>query len=282
MRSFPTLWFAFALVGCSSTPSDDGDEKRPTPPDTKVYDNCVDFATRLCQDAEGCCRTAYSDFELEGCVTSFKREVCRPGADAVMAGKATFHEDAVEDCLAAHAEAHAVCIPSWRETLAIRKRIYAACRVIDGTSPAGRGCSIAATCQHPEGEASVDCVKNVCQTIEILGEGAACSFPSGPVSVCDEGLTCDAPGLGTTGRCVRATEAGAACDASSLESTACGLGSYCDVESETCKITENFGGAECAQGTECVSFDCDRIKSECAPAPAVVSRTTCLGPPDAP
>lgn len=281
MRSLRTLFHAFAVAACSSTPvNDDGGD--PAPLDTSVYDGCVDFASRLCADSEGCCRQAYDDFDLDGCVATFKRDVCRPGADAVMAGRATYDADAVDACLAAHAEAHAVCVPSWKQTIALRQRIYADCRVIDGKTPAGGGCSIAATCKHPDGNATVDCIKNVCQTIELLGEGAECPFPSGSVSVCDDGLTCDAPGLGSTGHCVKAPAEGDACDASSLESTACGLGSYCDASSQTCKVAENRGGPSCTQSTECVSFDCDRLAHECAPAPAVLSRETCVGPSPAP
>ncbi|HEX2873559.1 MAG TPA: hypothetical protein VHP33_20010 [Polyangiaceae bacterium] len=62
-----------------------------------------------------------------------------------------------------------------------------------------------------------------------------------------------------------------------LEGTGCGLGSFCDPESATCKIAENLGGNGCGQSTECVSFECNRLANECAPAPAVLSRDTCLG-----
>jgi hypothetical protein len=247
------------------------------PLDTSVFDDCVDFSTRLCADSEACCQRAHGGFELDACVASFKREVCRPGADAVMAGRATFDESAVDECLAAHAEAHAVCVPTWKQTIALRKRIYSACRVIDGTSELGRGCSISSTCKHPDGNATVECIKNVCQKIEVLEQGAPCPFPSGSVSVCDDGLSCDAPGLGTTGHCVKAPATGDACDPSTLESTECGLGSYCDVEAASCKLAENLGGTGCLQSTECVSFECDRIGNSCAPAPAVLSRATCLG-----
>jgi hypothetical protein len=280
MRRLLCASLALFAAACSSSPTDD---EQATPPlDTRVYDNCVDFATRLCRDSEDCCQTAYAGFDLESCVATFKRDVCRPGADAVIAGRATFDEGAVDDCLAAHAEAHAVCIPNWQQTITLRKRIYAACRVIDGTSKPGSGCSVSATCRHPDGEASVACIKNVCQTIEVLGEGAECPFPSGPVSVCDDGLACDAPGAGTTGHCVRAPTTGEACDASTLESPACGLGSFCDATSATCQLAQNYGGSGCAQGTECVSFSCDRIAGSCAAAPAVLLRTECLGPAQTP
>jgi hypothetical protein len=277
MRSLPRVLFVLTAFACSASPTTGGDAHDPTPLDTSVYDNCVDFATRLCADSEDCCQQAYAGFDLDGCVASFKREVCRPGADAVVAGKATFDEDAVDACLAAHAEAHAICVPTWKQTIALRKRIYTECHVINGTSPIGRGCSIAATCERPAGNATVECVKNVCQKIEILNEGDACPFPSGAVSVCDDGLSCDAAGLGASGHCIKAPATGDACDASSLESTECGLGSFCDPDAADCRLAENFGGTGCAQSTECVSFDCDRIGNECSAAPAVLSRDTCLG-----
>lgn len=278
MRRFPLVMLALGIAACSSSPSD----REPTTPDATVFDNCVAFATKLCADAEGCCRIAYGDFSAEGCLATFEREVCHPGADAVMAGKATFDEAAVDDCLAAHTAAHAICIPTWQQTLELNKNIYTACRVLDGTVEPGHACAIAANCKHPPGTATVDCVKNVCQVIEILPEGAECPFPSGSISVCDDGLACDAPGLGTSGHCIKAIAAGASCDASVLEGTDCGLGSFCDPESAVCRVASNAGGTGCSQSNECVSFDCDRLANQCAPAPAVLSRDTCLGAPALP
>jgi hypothetical protein len=276
MRSLCSFLVLLVVTACSG--ADEGTGKPPTtPPDTSVFDNCVAFATRLCADAEGCCHDAYGDFSAEGCLDTFKRTVCHPGADAVTAGKATFNEAAVEGCLQAHADAHAICTPTWSQTLELRKKIYGACRVLQGTTEPGRGCAIAATCKAPEGPATSDCVKNVCQVIEILPEGAECPFPSGSVSVCDDGLACDAPGLGATGHCLPAVAAGAACDASVLEGTDCGLGSFCDPETAVCALTTNMGGKGCSQSNECVSFDCNRLADECAPAPAVLSRDACLG-----
>jgi hypothetical protein len=282
MRSPALILLALGVAACSSAPTSEGTGKTPTLADTTVFDNCVDFATRLCADAEGCCLTAYGDFSADGCLASFKRDVCHPGADAVMAGKATFNETAVDDCLAAHAAAHAICTPTWQQTLELNKKIYSACRVLDGTAQPGQSCAVAAHCKHPAGTATVQCVKNVCQVIEILPEGAECPFPSGFVSVCDDGLACDAQGLGASGHCVKAVASGAACDASVLEGTDCGLGSFCDPQTALCQAASNVGGAGCSQSNECVSFDCDRLANECAPAPAVLSRDTCLGAPALP
>lgn len=271
-------WLVVATlqVACSSAPTDD--EPAPTPPDTAVFDSCVEFASRLCADTQRCCEQVYGGFDQEACLATFKRDVCKPGADAVKAERATFDEASIEPCLAAHAAAHSVCVPTWAQTLELRKEIYTACRVIDGLTEPGRGCSISATCKRPDGVATAECVKNVCTAIEILPEGAACPFPSGAVPVCDEGLACDAPGLGSSGQCVKAIATGESCDASTLEGTECGLGSYCDPETARCVVATNMGGAGCRQSTECVSFECDRIGNRCQPAPAVVSRDTCLGP----
>lgn len=276
MRSPLGPLLVLGALGCSSSPADEPASIRAAP-DTSVFDRCVEFATELCADAEGCCRQAYGDFSPAGCVATFTRDVCRPGADAVAAGKAAFDAEAVDGCLAAHAEAHAVCVPTWRQTLDLRKRIYAECRVINGAAEPGQACAVDAHCRRPAGAATAECVKNVCRAIEVLPEGAACPFPSGSVSVCDDGLTCDAPGLETEGRCVPAVPAGGACDGSVLEGTDCGLGSYCDPDSGTCQLTVNTGGSGCAQGSECVSFECDRLAQECAPAQAVVAHDVCLG-----
>ena len=277
-----TAWLMLLLVGCSSETTKSETPDETANPDTTVFDRCVDFATQLCADSEGCCQQAYGDFSQDGCVATFKRDVCRPGADAVAAGRATFNEGSVEPCLAAHAAAHAVCVPTWAQTLELRREIYVACRVIDGVTEPGRGCSISATCKRPDGVASVECVKNVCQAIELLPAGAPCPFPSGAVPVCDGGLACDAPGLGTEGTCVQAVQTGASCDASMLEGTECGLGSFCDPDTAKCAVASNLGGRDCAQSNECVSFECDRIASECSPAPAVLARDHCLGSPLAP
>lgn len=267
---------ALGALACSSSPDAAEPHHPPATPDTRVFDACMGFATRLCEGAESCCRQAYSDFDQESCVDVLAREVCRPGADAVAAGKAVFDEGAIEGCLAAHAEARAVCFPTWSETLTLRKHIYGACHLIEGLTEVGKGCSIAATCKRPEGTATVDCIKNQCVEIAVLPEGAPCPFPAGSVSVCDEGLACNAA-PGELGECVKAIAVGDACNGKLLEGTECGLGNYCDPASSTCQLAINMGGTGCAQSNECISFDCDRLANECAPAPAVVSRKTCLG-----
>jgi hypothetical protein len=273
---------SLAVIGlcwaCSSATDSRPEAEQPkATAEAGVLESCLDFASRLCVDAEPCCLSTYGTFDADGCLATLRRDVCRPAADAVAAGRASYDAEAVEPCLLAHARAHAVCVPTWSENLELRREIYTACRSINGTTPPGQSCTTDVTCERPSGLGTTSCVKNRCRTIEILPEGANCEFPSGEVSVCDAGLTCSARGLGATGTCVAAAGAGNACDASVLESTECGLGSYCDLETQSCKVTENRGGGGCRQSTECVSFDCDRSRGECAPAEAVVSRATCGG-----
>lgn len=203
------------------------------------------------------------------------RDMCRPGADAVAAGFAVFDEQFVEPCLAAHVEADAVCVPTWQENLALRKSLWAACKVLRGTTESGRSCSTDVTCAEPDGEKAGVCVRGTCSVLEVLAEGDACPFQSGTVSTCDAGLFCtttmDGPGV-----CARAVPQGAACSGV-LGDAACGFGNYCDPDQKVCKETLNLGGAGCRQGLECVSFDCDRILNNCAPAPAIVSADECFG-----
>jgi hypothetical protein len=249
----------------------------PSGPDTSVLDACLEFAERLCADAQGCCEQTYGELDIEGCMLTFRQDVCGPEVDAVNAGFATFDAEAIDACVAARAEGVRICVPTWAETLELRKRIYSDCRIFDGKVPLGGACTTAAACQRPAGAATVTCVNHVCEAIEVLPEGAPCKFPSGEVSVCDAGLACDAAGLGAMGQCVQAVATGDTCDSSMLEGTDCGLGSYCDQETATCQVATNMGGVGCSQSTECVSFECNRLANTCGAAPSVVSRETCLG-----
>ena len=188
-----------------------------------------------------------------------------------------YDADAIEPCVAAHAQADAVCVPTWQENLDLRKSLWSACKVIRGSSEAGKGCSTDVTCAEPDGAKAGVCLRGVCQVLEVLAEGEACPFQSGTVSTCDSGLYCtttmDEPGM-----CAPATLAGASCSGV-LGDAACGFGNYCDPDDKVCRETLNLGGPGCRQGLECVSFDCDRVTEMCAPAPAIVSEKECFGAP---
>jgi hypothetical protein len=205
------------------------------------------------------------------------RDVCRPGADAVAAGVAIYDQEAVEPCLAANAQANAVCVPTWQENVSLRKTLWTACKVVRGSAEVGQGCSTAVTCAEPAGAATAVCVRGTCHVLEVLAEGEACAFQSGAVSTCDAGLYCTAT-LDQPGQCVPAIPGGAACNGV-LGDAACGFGNYCDPVEKRCRETVNLGGPGCKQGLECVSFDCDRVSEICAPAPAIVSADECFGSP---
>ncbi|HEX2672639.1 MAG TPA: hypothetical protein VHM25_17270 [Polyangiaceae bacterium] len=241
----------------------------------RVLTACTEFATRLCDDSADCCRKVYSRYEQAGCVETLLRDLCRPGADAVAAGFAIYDEQFVEPCLAAHAEADAVCVPTWQDNLTLRKSLWAACKVLRGTTESGRSCSTDVTCAEPDGAKAGVCVRGMCQVLEVLAEGEPCPFQSGTVSTCDVGLYCtttmDVPGV-----CARGTAEGSTCSGV-LGDASCGFGHYCDADELVCKETVNLGGPSCRQGLECVSFDCDRITGTCAPAPAIVSADECFG-----
>ena len=243
----------------------------------RVLTACTDFAAQLCADSAACCRRAYARYDESACLETLFRDLCRPGADAVAAGFAVYDEQAVEPCLEARARANAICVPTWQENLAIRKSVWSACKVLRGTTEAGKGCTTDVTCAEPNGEKAGVCVNGVCRVLEVLAKGEACPFQSGTVSTCDAGLYCTAT-LDEPGVCALAMPEGWACSGV-LGDASCGFGNYCDPDDKVCRETLNLGGPGCRQGLECVSFDCNRNTEICAPAPAIVSPDECFGGP---
>jgi hypothetical protein len=236
----------------------------------EVLDSCVAFAERLCASAEPCCLESAGAFEHESCVAGVRAEVCSPAADAVAAGFATYHEESVEPCLAEHALSHQTCVADWSELVELRRGIWAACKVVRGTSAPGRSCTTSVTCAQPEGPSAARCVSGSCRLLELLQQGAECPYPNGEVSVCDQGLYCTTTERDQLGSCAPVTADGEACDPVALNPE-CGLGHYCDLADGVCRSATNFGGPSCEQGPECVSFDCDRISGECAVPLATVA-----------
>ena len=270
---------AWACFGCASDPTSTPTSAL-TPDATavraQVFTACTEFAARLCAGVSDCCQRGYGAYDAEGCRQTMQDQVCRPGADAVAAGFADYDEYAVEPCLAAHADANAICIPNWQETIALRKSLWSTCKVLRGKTEPGKGCTTDVTCAEPDGEKTVACIAGACRVLEVIPLGEPCPFQSGAVSTCDAGAYCtttqDVPGV-----CSEPIATGFACSGV-LGDPSCGFGNYCDSETHTCQKTTNLGGPSCKQGLECVSFECDRTTRICAPAPAIVSPDLCLGP----
>ena len=272
----------FVLIGCSSSgalsPAPTPDAGDPGLHE-RVLASCMDYASRSCAAASACCTQAYGAYDAQGCRASFETQICRPAADAVQSGFATYDESAVEPCLAAYAQADALCTPqTWQQILTLRRAIWSACKVVRGTTPPGGGCSTSLSCAEPDGETTANCVAGTCRVLEILPEGATCPFQSGAVSTCDSGLYCSAT-QDAAGVCTPELALGAACSGI-LGDPACGFGNYCDSVDKICKKTVNLGGPSCKQGFECVSFECDRTTATCAPVPAVILEGQCLGSAD--
>ena len=248
----------------------DGGNPGGGPSREEVLASCETFAEQLCASASECCATALPGATVDACVRKVMSETCRPAADAVAAGLATYHPEAESACLEAHARSHQTCVADWGELLELRRGIWGACKVIQGTLLPGRGCTTAATCSVPQGTGTARCVAGTCRVVELLAEGEECPYPNGDVSVCDAGLYCTALERDEIGTCQPVVETGGDCEPLNLNPE-CGLGSYCDLETAKCRVAENFGGPSCAQATECVSFLCDPITEECAEPPATVA-----------
>jgi hypothetical protein len=276
LRCFGVVAGALVLAACGSDPAPAKSAQVGTSSDVldEVLSDCTDFGRRLCESAAPCCEQA-APFVEDDCVATYVANVCTPSAQLVAAGLATYDATAADDCLAAHQRAYSTCVADWDETVAIRRELWASCRVIDGTLAEGQTCDDDARCALPDGDATAACVEGVCRTIELLPEGATCPFPNGDVSTCDLGLYCTASAPDETGTCVPATAEGDMCDPVFLNME-CGLGSYCDLTEAVCKKATNVGGPSCSQDTECVSFVCDRAAQTCS-TPLTTAASLCGG-----
>jgi hypothetical protein len=262
--------------------TDEADEIDPIV--TEVLERCSDYAFRLCASAADCCESTMGPFSPEACAADFIADACVPASQAVGAGAAEYYPMDEEPCLAAWRRAYDTCTVDWEEIISFRREVYASCKMVRGTTPVGGGCSTTSTCEQPEGSAVARCLLDpitrsgrTCQVLEILGEGAACPFPSGDVPVCDVGLYCTTTQQDMPGTCEAVVPEGEACDTSVALNPECGLGNYCGLDDGVCHRATNFGGGSCAQGPECVSFQCEMSSrggtcTEAAPA----ARDLCL------
>jgi hypothetical protein len=270
---------ALVALGCGSDPAPTKAKQSDSSGDvlTEVLDACTAFAGRLCEDAAPCCERS-APFVADDCVTAFVEDVCVPASQLVAAELATYDASAEDACLAAQKRAHDACVVDWEQIVAIRRDVWASCRVITGKFGDGHTCDTDARCAPPPGiDATSACVSGKCRTIAILGEGEACPYPNGDVSTCDLGLYCTADDPGETGTCEAATPEGEACDGDEFLNVRCGLGSYCDLVDGVCKKATNLGGPSCTQDTECVSFHCDRAAQTCT-EPTSTAASLCGAP----
>ncbi|HEX6278014.1 MAG TPA: hypothetical protein VFZ53_33450 [Polyangiaceae bacterium] len=262
-RVFSFAFTVTVMFACASEANEpDPEPAGPDPVETEVLERCSDFAARLCASAASCCESTVGTFSAERCASSFVAEFCRPAAAVVAEGRAEYRPEAEEPCLAAWTRAHATCLADWEEIVAVRREVWAECKMVRGTAPIGSGCSTPSTCEQPEGAATARCLPDpltrtpTCQVLEILPERATCPYPNGEVSVCDVGLYCTTTERDVNGTCTPIVPSGEACDADVPLNPECGLGSYCGLDDGLCHRATNFGGSGCAQATECVSFDC--------------------------
>jgi hypothetical protein len=259
------------LAGCGSdeapktAPRPAGDEVRQD-----VLTRCRALGERLCAAADACC-SSHGDNDESACVQRWLETTCSPAASVVAEGLAVYDDSAVEPCFEAQAAAFATCDGDWQEIVAHRQAIWSSCKVIRGSREPGQPCDTSALCAPPDGPATVSCVGSTCRVREFLAEGAECPYPQGDVSTCATGLYCTAVVQEETGICLAATPLDAPCNPI-LQNPECGLGNFCDLEAGVCRPATNFGGPTCDQGTECVSFVCDRVARECDAPPSLASR----------
>jgi hypothetical protein len=268
-RTSCSIALAAATLACAAEEDGPKGAEPAEPPEivALVYQRCSDFAARLCASAADCCESTGRSFSAESCVSSFIGDFCGPASQVVGAKHATYHPEAEEPCLAAWTRAHATCVTDWQEILEIRRDVWTACKMVRGTFPVGSGCSTSSECAQPDGPSTARCLPDstglTCQVLEMLPEGAECRFPDGDVSACDTGLYCTTTERDGLGTCAPVVPEGEPCDADVEQNSECGLGSYCGVDDAVCHRATNFGGPSCTLGTQCVSFECDRVLGTC-------------------
>jgi hypothetical protein len=271
-RLVPALCLAL-LAFAPSCGSDEAAQPAPRPESDdlrlEVLGKCRAFGERLCRGATECCERHY-EFSLEACVESFVSGTCNDAASVVSEGLASYDEAAEDECFRAREAIFQQCEGDWEDAVAAREAVWSACKIVNGTRLEGETCGTWAMCARPEGAAGVECQKGLCTVIRHLGEGEPCEYVRANIPVCGPGYYCTAPDRGEFGTCEAATPEGAGCNPI-LQNPECGLGYYCDQVDAVCRKATNFGGPSCVQGTECVSFVCDRETETCEDAAPLAS-----------
>lgn len=265
-------------VGGGADGGDGGDGSAAT---YTLDDVCERTAPQICAMRKSCCEQSAS-YDEAGCVAHDEADCAKDVAD-VRAGRATFHPEIVDGCLARLRPFFDSCYLTF-DILYRVADLLRTCRAFEGQLPEGAACERSSQCASPaDAHAIVGCdtTTKLCKVTRFLGEGAACTLASGLPNVCDEGLYCDvdptkSPASGT---CKKATPKGSACDAAKAFDLECGFGSYCDGTTKVCTAGKS-GGAPCQEDLECASVSCvaGAAGKTCKPPGALVEPEECSGP----
>ncbi len=247
---------------------------------------CSRINPKSCALRKPCCEKAYG-YDEAHCLADVNAECAADVAD-VRAGRATFHPELVDACLAKYTEVFSTCEVTF-ELYAKVLKLFRECRVFEGTLAEGASCTRGSQCKPATGANEVaTCDEDktkLCTIVKVLGENEACELADGAKGICDEGLYCDITTFTPTlaGTCKKKTPVGGACNESKKNNLECGFGYRCD-ESGVCAAGKP-AGAPCTDNLECFSVSCVPNSdagvdagSSCAKPGNVVKREECKGP----
>jgi hypothetical protein len=270
------LAFLFACSGSSSSDinalPDGGTSSGPL---YTLDDVCDRVAPKICALTKSCCDKT-GGFDQAGCMAHSKA-VCSKDVADVRGGRATFHPETIDPCLAKFGPLFDSCYETFDLVLRATKDLRE-CRTFEGQLTEGASCERDSQCKPATAADELSgCPKDKlkCTTTRILLDGAACSLDNGTNAFCGTGLYCDATGAKI---CKKSTAIGSTCDAKVSPSFECGLGNYCDASTALCANGKG-GSAPCKDLTECASLKCEGTASKTCVAPkAIVSVEECKGP----
>lgn len=242
-----------------------------------TIDNVCDRVAPIgCEIQKPCCEGAGGPgFDLAGCISHAKTNCNKDRAD-VLGGRATFHGDRIDGCIAKYKAIFANCTLTY-DILQKYARDIAACQAFEGSLPEGATCERTSQCKPGATRDEIaGCDDNTkkCRITRIAGENAPCAIGEGTNVLCDDGLFCDADFATPTlaGTCKKKTAIGMACNKDKKPPLECGLGNYCDQATALCTAGKG-GGATCnGNDLECASVTCTK------PDAGTGTPNTCVAP----
>ena len=263
---------AAALIGSCTLPKaavDDAAASKYT-----VENVCVLYAEALCAASVQCCTTSGVGHKPELCRKA-RYDLCQLGAADHLAGRAEFHPERVDACIAQAKAFFDACATFTVDDYF--KDNECDWVPFQGRLAEGATCEYTYQCAPPakggDPRTLVGCVDRRCTHFRYSGNaGAACTAGPGADKFCDVGLHCDLPDLTADppvpGTCEPAIPLDQPCDPTEFR---CGLGNYCDALSGRCEKAKPLN-APCSSGAECESFEC--VANKCTSI--VVSQSSCF------
>ena len=213
---------------------------------------CTRLADAICTSSlAGCCGAKGIEYKESGCKAAVTKD-CGNKQDAVKAGDTTLNLEAYAACVGAWSALSTKCSTPILEFI----KSYAPCnQLFNGTTSYGDTCAEDYECKVAAG-AYANCTgEGRCDSITVVGEGAACGSLTGTRAFCNYGLYCQYTSS-TSGTCRTAKAIGAGCS----QNYECGFGNWCNRggfgSSGSCVAGTPVGGA-CSFDAQCASGDCN-------------------------